>query len=78
MLVPGLTDGEEDVNIVADYAASIGEVVQRVEVLPFHQMGRDKWKALDIPYPLEHTKPPSAELVTRVRETFRSRGLVTY
>ena len=78
VLVPGLTDGEEDVNLVADYAASIGEVVQRVEVLPFHQMGRDKWKALDIPYPLEHTKPPSAELVTRVRETFRSRGLVTY
>ena len=78
VLVPGLTDGEEDVNIVADYAASIGEVVERVEVLPFHQMGRDKWKALDIPYPLEHTQPPSAELVTRVQETFRSRGLVTF
>jgi len=52
--------------------------VERVEVLPFHQMGRDKWKALDIPYPLEHTQPPSAELVTRVQETFRSRGLVTF
>jgi pyruvate formate lyase activating enzyme len=78
VLVPGLTDGEEDVTIVADYAASIGEVVQRVEVLPFHQMGRDKWKALGIPYPLEHTKPPTPELVARVQETFRSRGLVTY
>jgi pyruvate formate lyase activating enzyme len=52
--------------------------VQRVEVLPFHQMGRDKWKALGIPYPLEHTKPPTPELVARVQETFRSRGLVTY
>lgn len=78
VLVPGLTDGEEDVNLVADYAAEIGDVVERVEVLPFHQMGRDKWKALDIPYPLADTTPPSAELVTRVQETFRSRGLVTY
>ena len=78
MLVPGLTDGEEDVNIVADYAASLGEAVQRVEVLPFHQMGRNKWEALQIPYPLEHTKPPTDELVTRVRETFRSRGLLTF
>ncbi|MBL8927944.1 MAG: pyruvate formate lyase-activating protein [Pseudonocardia sp.] len=78
VLVPGLTDGEEDVCTVADYVASISEVVQRVEVLPFHQMGRDKWKALDIPYPLAQTKPPSDELVTHVRETFRSRGLVTY
>jgi pyruvate formate lyase activating enzyme len=78
VLVPGLTDGEDDVRIVADYAASLGEVVQRVEVLPFHQMGKNKWKALDIPYPLEHTMPPSDELVTRVRETFRSRGLFTF
>ena len=78
VLVPGLTDGEDDVRIVADYAASLGEVVQRVEVLPFHQMGKNKWKALDIPYPLEHTMPPSDELVTRVRETFRSRGLLTF
>jgi pyruvate formate lyase activating enzyme len=78
VLVPGLTDGEDDVRIVADYAASLGEVVQRVEVLPFHQMGKNKWKALQIPYPLEHTMPPSDELVTRVRETFRSRGLLTF
>ena len=66
VLVPGLTDGEDDVRIVADYAASLGEV------------GKNKWKALDIPYPLEHTMPPSDELVTRVRETFRSRGLLTF
>ena len=78
VLVPGLTDGEDDVRIVADYAASLGEVVQRVEVLPFHQMGKNKWKALEIPYPLENTMPPSDELVTRVREMFRSRGLLTY
>jgi pyruvate formate lyase activating enzyme len=78
VLVPGLTDGEDDVRIVADYAASLGEVVQRVEVLPFHQMGKNKWKALEIPYPLEHTMPPSDELVARVQETFRSRGLLTF
>jgi pyruvate formate lyase activating enzyme len=78
VLVPGLTDGEDDVRIVADYAASLGDVVERVEVLPFHQMGKNKWKALQIPYPLEHTMPPSDELVTRVRETFRSRGLLTF
>ena len=78
VLVPGLTDGEDDVRIVADYAASLGDVVERVEVLPFHQMGKNKWKALEIPYPLEHTTPPSDELVTRVQETFRSRGLLTF
>ena len=78
VLVPGLTDGEDDVRIVDDYAASLGDVVERVEVLPFHQMGKNKWKALEIPYPLENTMPPSDESVTRVQETFRSRGLLTF
>lgn len=80
VLVPGLTDGYDNVEAVADYAASLqalgsGGAVHRVEVLPFHQMGRDKWRELGETYPLENTKPPTAELVERVRDQFRARGL---
>lgn len=74
VLVPGLTDGEDNVEAVADYAASLTGV-ERLEVLPFHQMGRDKWKSLNVKYPLEDTQPPSAELIARVRDQFASRGL---
>jgi pyruvate formate lyase activating enzyme len=42
-LVPGLTDDLEDMAGSAAFAASLGNV-QRVEVLPFHQMGRFKWR----------------------------------
>ena len=52
--------------------------VTRVEVLPFHQMGRSKWAAIGRVYELGDTKPPSPELVERVREQFRSHGLLTY
>ena len=41
--------------------------VQRVEILPFHQMGENKWKALGLPYALADTEPPSNDLVDRVR-----------
>jgi len=80
VLVPGLTDGEENVDAVADHAASLqqlgsGGAVERVEVLPFHQLGRDKWHELGQVYPLEHTFPPDAELLARVRDQFRARGL---
>ena len=80
VLVPGLTDGKENVDAVADYAASLqqlgsGGAVERVEVLPFHQLGRDKWHELGRAYPLEHTPPPDAELLARVRGQFRARGL---
>ncbi len=75
VLVPGLTDAEHNVDAVAEYVASLGECVTRVEVLPFHQMGQDKWAELGMRYELADTKPPSPELVERVRGQFRARGL---
>jgi pyruvate formate lyase activating enzyme len=77
VLVPGLTDGHDNVEKVADIAAGL-KTVERVEVLRFHQMGRDKWHKLKLDYPLEGVEPPSAELTERVRGQFRSRGLTVY
>ncbi|HEX5333743.1 MAG TPA: pyruvate formate-lyase-activating protein [Cellulomonas sp.] len=77
VLVPGLTDAPENVDAVADYVATLSTVT-RVEVLPFHQMGRDKWDSLGMRYELEDTSPPTPELVTRVREQFRARGLTVF
>src|SRR5690554_1273575 len=68
VLVPGLTDGVENVEKVASY----------VEVLPFHQMGTDKWKSLGLEYQLEDTRAPEPELVERVRGQFRAHGLTVY
>lgn len=82
VLVPGLTDDIDNVERVAEYAASLNEImpgtVTRVEVLPFHQMGRDKWAALGRDYQLGDTQPPTPELTERVRDQFRAHGLTTY
>ncbi len=77
VLVPGLTDDPATIEPVADYAASMG-CVSRVEVLPFHQMGRGKWAELGLDYRLADTEPPSADLVESTRAVFRARGLTTY
>ena len=77
VLVPGLTDAVENVEAVAGIVEQIS-VVTRVEVLPFHQMGRDKWATLELPYELAETSPPSKELTERVRNQFRTRGITTY
>jgi pyruvate formate lyase activating enzyme len=74
VLVPGLTDAESLIDSIAEFAAGLGNV-QRVEVLPFHQLGRFKWEKLGLDYTLNDVKPPSAELVERVIGQFRSRGL---
>jgi pyruvate formate lyase activating enzyme len=77
VLVPGWSDDPNEVAGVAGFAASLGNV-SRVDVLPFHQMGRFKWKALDLEYALDQTQPPSAEAVEQACRVFRSQGLKTY
>jgi pyruvate formate lyase activating enzyme len=77
VLVPGLTDGYDNVEKVADLCGEL-KTVERVEILRFHQMGRDKWHKLGLIYPLENSQPPDAELTERVRGQFRSRGLTVY
>ena len=77
VLVPGLTDAEENINNVADIVAKWTQVT-RVEVLPFHQMGRDKWESLGMRYELNQVEPPSPEHTEWARNIFRSRGLTVY
>jgi pyruvate formate lyase activating enzyme len=74
VLVPGLTDDPENIAQIAGFAAGLGNV-KRVEVLPFHQMGRYKWKELGLDYKLDDVEPPSAELAARICEQFRAAGL---
>ena len=76
VLVPGLTDDRENVASIARFAARLGNV-ERVDVLPFHQMGRFKWKELGLNYHLANVHPPAPEVVERARAQFRAEGLNT-
>lgn len=78
VLVPGLSDDEDNVEGVARIVARWKDTVERVEVLPFHNMGADKWEALGKPYELIDTKPPTPESLDHVRNIFRSHGLNTF
>jgi len=74
VLVPGLTDDVEDIKKIADFAAGLG-TVERVDVLPFHQMGQYKWKKLGKPYALVEVAPPDAETIVRSCAVFSAAGL---
>ncbi|WP_029253539.1 pyruvate formate-lyase-activating protein [Paraoerskovia marina] len=82
VLVPGLTDDPRNVELVAGHAAAIEAVrpgtVERVEVLPFHQMARDKWAELGRTYELGDTEPPTPDATEAVRDVFRAEGLTTF
>jgi pyruvate formate lyase activating enzyme len=77
VLVPGVTDNMDDMSSIATFAAGLGNV-ERVDVLPFHQMGRYKWEKLGIPYLLEGIEPPNQDLVAAACAVFRGAGLKTH
>jgi pyruvate formate lyase activating enzyme len=77
VLVPGYTDDLASVRQVATFAASLGNI-ERVDVLPFHQMGRYKWERLKLEYALRDVEPPTNEVVARTVEVFRTAGLKAY
>jgi pyruvate formate lyase activating enzyme len=77
VLVPGWTDSTADVTQMAELMAKLGNC-ERVDMLPFHQLGRFKWERLGLDYKLGDLEPPSPEAVEMVCEHFRSVGLKAY
>ncbi len=76
VLVPGYTDDFDDVEKLAEFVTTL-QGVERVEVLPFHKMGEHKWQELGMPYELTDVPAPTPEVVERVRNQFRARGIFT-
>jgi pyruvate formate lyase activating enzyme len=74
VLVPGITDDGENIAEIAKFSADLGNV-QRVDVLPFHQMGRFKWEQLRLNYTLGDVQPPTLEGVRSACAQFRAVGL---
>jgi pyruvate formate lyase activating enzyme len=77
VLVPGWSDEASEVEGVARFAAGLGNV-ERVDVLPFHQMGRAKWKALGLEYTLDDVAPPDGAAMEEACQPFRNAGLTAY
>ncbi len=64
VLVPGVTDGEQELSQMREFIASLHRV-RRVEVLPYHTLGVAKWQKLGLDYPLAGVPQPTAEEVLR-------------
>ncbi|BDR53125.1 pyruvate formate-lyase-activating enzyme [Bombiscardovia nodaiensis] len=78
VLVPGLTDSEDNVEKVAEVCEQFKGAIEHIDVLPFHQLGRPKWHEMRIPYPLEEKKGPSHALQDRVKNQLEAHGFVVY
>ena len=62
VVVPGINDTEEDIlrlaELIKDYRC-----IKKVELLPFKNLCLEKYKAMNIPFPLEGTEPMRADAI---------------
>lgn len=71
VIVPGLTDGEDDLRRTGEFIRTLSNV-KKVEVLPYHDMGAEKWKSLGLDYGLEGTPIPDSSILSRSSDWLKS------
>jgi pyruvate formate lyase activating enzyme len=74
VLVPGFTDNYKDLHDWAEFIARF-KMVERVDVLPFHQMGMHKWEEVWKNYQLKNVPTANSGDVKRAENIFKSHGL---
>jgi len=67
VLVPTLSDFDEDLNQLAEFLQTLNNI-EKIEVLPYHQLGVYKWKNLGLEYKLENVEPPTEERVENAKQ----------
>jgi len=70
VVVPGITAGEDSLRAVAEYVSHF-TVVDRVEVLPYHTMGKYKYENLGIDYRLGGVDDLPAADTEKAKAIFR-------
>lgn len=74
VLVPGLTDAEKNIDGLAEFVSTLGNV-ERVEILPFHKMGEDKYAKSGIAYNLKNTPTPTTAQIETAKAIFARHGI---
>jgi pyruvate formate lyase activating enzyme len=74
-LIPTINDDVDNIKATAAFVAENLDGVLGVEVLPYHTLGKGKYRALGLEYPLDHLVPPTAADMARARGIFQDFGI---
>jgi len=73
-IIPGVNDDDGDISQIGAFAAAWPRL-NRVDILPYHHAGVDKYNRLHRVYELPEIRPPSDERMAGIAEILRGFGL---
>ena len=67
VLTPGITDDVDTLKATQKFVLELGDIVEKIEILPYHDMGKFKWIEIDGKYPLEGVRCATQEDVKKAQ-----------
>ena len=67
VIIPGITNGENDLLLLKKFLATLNNV-QKIELLPYHSLGKYKWERLGVNYPLENVPDATSEDIENAKK----------
>jgi pyruvate formate lyase activating enzyme len=67
VVVPTWSDDDASAEGLGQFIAELGDSVEKVELLPYHELGKHKWEVLGDTYDLNGIRPPSKESMDRIQ-----------
>ena len=67
VIIPGFTDDPQDLKKLKDFISTLNSV-QKIELLPYHDMGKYKWKNLGCDYELENVRIANQDDIKKAKE----------
>ena len=74
-LIPGISDSIENIDATARFLTRLGTNAAKLEIMPFHRMGKNKYTALNMPYNMEELGAADDEQVEAARRAYAQRGI---
>lgn len=71
VIVPGITDKEENLYKLRDFINSINHIT-KVDLLPYHDLGKYKWLELGEKYPLENVRTADSNDIEKAKKILES------
>ncbi|MEX0445986.1 pyruvate formate lyase 1-activating protein [Xenorhabdus sp. SGI246] len=73
VVVPGWSDDDKSVHMLGEFTRDMKNI-EKIELLPYHELGKHKWIAMGEKYKLKEVKPPSHETMERVQRILTNYG----
>lgn len=74
VVVGGFTDDIDSARRLAEFIKPMNNV-EKIELLPYHELGKHKWEAMGQEYQLDNISPPSSETMEQILQVFKDAGL---